>query len=92
MSNHSGSIDKEMHSAVMESLMKEHLNENIGPTGKFPEEKLTKKDDGELAFAVGEKDGKVVIEFGTPVSWIGFKPDQSISLGRLLIKRGRKLL
>ena len=92
MSNHSNSPDPEMHAALRKALGDKFRQENIGPTGNFQEGKLTKRDDGEIAFAVGQKDGKVMIEFGTPTAWIGFSPQQAISLGQLLIRRGRSIL
>ncbi len=98
MSNHSQDIDPEM-SALMgldgkdeiKKAMLDHLEANIGPTGKTPEGQLTKKDDGELTFAVGIVDKKVVIKFGTPVDWFGMLPNQAKSLGELLIERANEV-
>ncbi len=58
-----------------------------GKTGKFPLGKLTENDEGELRMTVGHKDGKVVIDFGTPTVWIGFTPDQADEIAALLSKR-----
>lgn len=48
-----------------------------GPTGKFPQGKLTENDEGELTIAIGHKDGKIVLDFGTPTAWVGFDADQA---------------
>lgn len=67
--------------------MREHLLSSIGATGQFPDGKMHKSDEGELSFAVSMRAGKIVVEFGKPVAWIGFLPDQAQELGMLLIKR-----
>ena len=64
----------------------------IGPTGKFPEGKLTEDDEGELAISVGHENGRVVIKFGKPVSWIGFRADQGKQLGQIIIDHADKAL
>ncbi len=60
-----------------------------GALGGFPEGQLTKSDEGALQFAVGEKDGKVVIDFGTPVHWIGLTPQQACDIASAILKRAR---
>lgn len=62
-----------------------------GSLGDFPEGKLTKTDEGAIQFAVGEKDGKVVLDFGTPVNWVGMNPQQAADLASLLLKRAREV-
>ena len=46
-------------------------NLNFGPTGAFPDGKLTPNDDGELTLGVTVHDGRLIIAFGKPVEWIG---------------------
>jgi oligoribonuclease NrnB/cAMP/cGMP phosphodiesterase (DHH superfamily) len=46
----------------------------LGATGRLPEGMLSPDDEGELRLAVGHRDGNVVIDFGKPVSWLGFPP------------------
>lgn len=60
-----------------------------GAIGAFPEGKLTKSDEGAIQFAVGEKDGKVVLDFGTPVSWIGMSPQDAADLAQTLFRWAR---
>lgn len=62
-----------------------------GALGAFPEGQLTKTDEGSIQFAIGEKDGKVVLDFGTPVHWVGMSPQQAADLASLLIKRAREV-
>jgi len=62
-------------------LSSEEINKLFGPTlgatGKFPEGKLNENDEGEIKIGVTSMDGKVVIEFGKSVQWIGFTPEQA---------------
>lgn len=62
-----------------------------GALGDFPEGKLTKTDEGSIQFAIGEKDGKVVLDFGTPVHWVGMTPQQAAEFASTLIKRAREV-
>ena len=85
MSNHSSDIDPKMKQFL------ESINKQLGPTKQFPEGKLTDKDEGEIAFAIGVVNKKVVINFGSPVAWFGMLPSQAIELGEILIKHGRSI-
>ncbi len=58
----------------------------LGATGRFPEGKLTESDEGEIAFGITHKKGKVVLSFGKPVAWIGLGPAQATELAGLIRK------
>jgi len=100
MSHHSNEFDPKISEETLkhftqagikaEKSIREILSEHIGPTGEFPEGQLTEHDEGEIAFAAYHKDGKVIIDFNSPVHWLGMNPNQAIDLGNLLIKHGRK--
>lgn len=60
-----------------------------GATGQHPMGKLTEHDEGELQFTIGQKDGKVVLDFGKPVAWVGMPAQQAADLAAFLIKRAR---
>ena len=62
----------------------------IGATGLHPEGKLTATDEGGLQFAVGVKDGKVCLDFGTPVAWLGMTPSDALQLAESLVSNARK--
>ena len=70
----------------LDELMSDQLKKQLGATGKFPGGKLVPHDEGEIAFAVTHKSGKVIIEFGTEVHWVGMTPDQAKGLAESLIK------
>ena len=61
----------------------------LGPTGKFPRGKLTKGDRGEVTIALGSKNGKVTINFGTELTWIGMPPDQAIAFAQAIIVKAQ---
>lgn len=66
------------------------LQDGLGATGRFPEGRLNDDDEGEIrvAIAADPKRQTVVIDFGKPVAWIGFTPDQAREIGELLIQKG----
>lgn len=65
-------------------FLKEAFPFKAGPTGRFPQGKLTDTDDGEIGIAIGRKDGKIVMDFGKPTAWIGFDADQADQIAESL--------
>ena len=66
---------------------------NIGKTDRFPQGKLSEDDEGELAFRIAADPIKnvIIIDFGTPVKWLGFPNDYAIGLANLILKRAEEL-
>jgi hypothetical protein len=62
----------------------------FGATGKFPMGELDKSDEGEIAFGVASHRGKVIINFGKPVAWLGMDARQAASLAALLIQHANR--
>lgn len=62
-----------------------------GALGEFPEGKLTKSDEGSIQFALGSKDGKVILDFGTPVAWVGMTPQQAADLASSILSKAREV-
>ncbi len=69
--------------------MKSSASSFRGPVGAYPHGMLSKADEGSLQFAIGDKDGKVVIDFGSPVAWIGMTAQDAMDLASALMKRAR---
>jgi hypothetical protein len=86
MSNHS---DMPGDSPIPESIRRALKEPLIGATGTHPQGKLTPHDEGAIQFALGVKDGKVVIDFGTPCVWLGMEPTQALELASALIKHAK---
>jgi hypothetical protein len=58
----------------------------LGPTGKFPDDKIAVNDQGEARFSVSVFNGRVVLVFGKPVATIGFSVKAARALSRLLVQ------
>lgn len=59
---------------------------NLGGTGAFPDGKLNRHDEGEIRLAISSKDGIVRIDFGKPVTWVGFKATEAKEIAALLMR------
>jgi len=42
---------------------------------KYPDGKLNSNDEGQLRIATYVKDGRVIIDFGKDLSWLGFEKE-----------------
>lgn len=62
------------------------MKKKLGATGKFPQGKISKEDEGELQFGVTHDHAHVIVNFGKPVSWLGMDPQLARRLGGMLIK------
>jgi hypothetical protein len=65
------------------------VNENsFGATGEFPNGKLDESDQGALQFGIAaDYENKVVIlNFGTPVAWMGIPPDTARLIATSLLR------
>lgn len=82
-----GSPDFQRRQALMRDLL--NTTGFRGAIGDFPDGQLTKSDEGSIQLAIGEQDGKVVIDFGTPVHWLGMTPQQAADFASTILKRAR---
>ena|SRR5581483_6917255 len=76
----------------LEAMKKQLLDTSgfRGALGDYPEGKVSTTDEGAIQFAIGVKDGKVILDFGTPVAWIGMNPQQAADLASTILKRARE--
>lgn len=91
MAHHSSQMDDELSKIFTQQMLevaKKLQNEanqlGLGPTGQFPEGKLIEHDEGELKIGIATYQGKVVINFGTPIAFIAFTAEQAEEIGNLL--------
>lgn len=61
-----------------------------GAVGIHPDGVLRDGDEGLIRFAVGHEDGKVVIDFGKPVAWLGMTPQQAADFASSILNRARE--
>ena len=91
MAHHSSQeIPEDLIAAITEIQPKGFREEFLGPTGRFPEGKLTKTDEGEIQIGLTHKDGKVVLAFGKAITWIGFTPRQADDIADALRSHAEK--
>ena len=87
MAHHYSDDDPELR-ARFEQFLKDvpRRPSPLGATGRYPEGKYTENDGGEICFAVAADPtaGKVLIDFGKPVMWVGMTPDEARGLADLL--------
>lgn len=94
MSHHADSPFDGPEFANRQQLMRDLLNSTgtyRGAIDSFPEGKLSPADEGAIQFAIGESNGKVVIDFGTSVHWMGMTPQQAADLASSLLRKAREV-
>lgn len=77
-----------------QELLRDLMNSTAkfrGAIGTHPEGQLVKEDEGAIQFAIGERDGKVIVDFGTPVHWLGMTPQQAADFASTILKRARQV-
>ncbi len=106
MSHHSPAHTEEKFAKILEKLpiesiearfqaMNKSLEETrqgmkLGPTGEHPEGILVPSDEGGIQYRIGSESGKVVLDFGKPVVWVGFNPEDADHLWRAIKKHSRR--
>lgn len=75
--------DLELRKLIINEKEKSNM-EKLGATGKFPEGKINQDDEGELQLGIKIIDGRIVINFGKPVAWLGFPGDLAYKLANKL--------
>lgn len=59
----------------------------LGATNEFPRGKFNQADEGGLRFAIGVMERTVIVDFGTPVAWMGLDADTAEAFARSLIEK-----
>lgn len=60
----------------------------FGPTGEFPEGKMSADDDGALQVGIAlDPEGRVIIEFGTEVKWIALEHPYAVQFAVAILKK-----
>jgi len=81
----------ELNSELLNKLMSNAVQKmELGATGQFPEGKLTPEDEGEIRIAITSINGKVVIDFGKPIAWIGFTREQAKQIAETLLEKANQ--
>lgn len=102
MGHHAGEHDEEMQAAMRKSLMDsipretledqmQKLTDKLGPTGEFPDGKITEKDRGEIRIVVGAKEGRIVLYFGARIEWLGMTVAQAYDIAASIVQHAREI-
>lgn len=62
----------------------------FGATGEHPQGKLNKSDEGAIQLGIAHEKGKVIIQFGTPVAWLGMPPREALEFANLIVEHAHK--
>ena len=65
----------------------------VGPTGEYPKGRINADDQGELKVAMGinEEHKRIMIDFGTSVSWLGLGVEEAEAFANGLLDNVRRL-
>jgi len=85
--HHSSTPDPEMTGKLREAFSGlDDIQDVLGATGRFPGGQLTELDEGEITFRIAFVSGKVVLDWGKPITWVGMSTEQAKDLARDLMK------
>ena len=64
-----------------------------GPTGDYPDGQIFKDDEGALniGIAYDKEKGIVIMDFGSPVKWIGLSPEDVYGLTKVMIEKANEI-
>lgn len=62
-----------------------------GATGRFPQGKLKEDDEGELAVGLAVLNGKLILNFGKSIGWIGMSKQEAEVFANALLEKARTL-
>ena len=63
----------------------------LGKTGDYPNGKLNDNDEGALILSLFIKNGTIILDFGTKMSWLAVKKEDAYKLGNALIESAKEL-
>ena len=57
---------------------------------EFPDGKLNEEDEGELITAIGIENGRVMVQWPQPITWVAFDPDKADEFADTLKRRAQE--
>ena len=90
MSHHGSDRDPALEAMAEFKKVLEQPDTEFGKTGLYPAGVLSDTDEGGIQFGVSNYAGKVVLNFATPVTWLGMDPQQATGLANSLLKQARQ--
>lgn len=68
------------------------MAKKIGPTKQYPHGKLNPADRGEIVVGVRVEKDKIVVDFGTDLSWVALTPESAIEFATVLLAKANAML
>src|SRR5690349_6504490 len=59
--------------------------------GKYPNGKLGPNDEGQFQMAIAHIKGRVIVDFGKPMAWIGLTSVEARQIAETLLKHAREI-
>lgn len=83
---------QERGDAMVPNIHVEKPMSALGALKDHPAGMYGPNDEGAIQFAIGhdQQNGKVTLDFGTPVTWMAMEPEQAVHLAQHLIQHARK--
>jgi len=85
--NHPSAVFGKLHQVLSE----EAKALNLGATGEYPRGKLASHDKGGIKMSLGTYKNTVLINFGTPVSAVGFSKLEAYELAHAIMSNADRL-
>jgi hypothetical protein len=63
----------------------------LGATGEFPEGKLNENDEGAIQMVIFVRDENVIINFGSPVNWLGLPKSDAIVFAEAILRKVKEI-
>jgi hypothetical protein len=66
-------------------------DDEFGPTGEFPRGKFSEDDEGALSIGIAVKDKTILINFGSPVAWLGLDYAGAVEFAKTILRRAAEI-
>lgn len=90
MSHHHGGFPEENqfnHEELKSFFINKAEWPKLGATGNFPNGKINDEDEGQIAIGIAHtEEGKIIMNFGKAVKWIGFTKEEAKVIAESLLK------
>ncbi len=87
-------INRRNQNELIKDIMTEKkISKRPGPTGDFPDGQIFKDDEGALNIGIAsdKEKGIVIMDFGSPVKWIGLSPEDIYGLTKVMIEKANEI-
>jgi hypothetical protein len=87
----SKSMPADQTERINKELDKYSGSQMFGKTQDHPDGKLNENDEGGINFGITNYEDRVILNFNTPVHWIGFTKQQALEVANSLLRKADKI-